>query len=273
MHRFLPRRAARALAAGLCLTVCLALGACGGRDSTLSEGSAESEQTEQPQSSASSSAPRGPVVSRRTDQPTPGATSTAPAADPTTSAPAADPATSAPAADPTPWTAPSLKFYNENWDYWYQDDSVTNQDSITSQGNLEGYRTYSGRCVGFIVRDISETTHMSSRSDDEKSASLAGTRLSNVDSFAETSREKVSLVRDDGGTMEGYNITYTGTYTWADGTTAVTGYRFARAVSAAGLNFAVMLMCVDGEQLSPDQWHEILSGIRIEGLTAGAMGQ
>ena len=87
-------------------------------------------------------------------------------------------------------------------------------------------------CVGFIVRDISETTHMSSLSDEEKSASLAGTRLSNVDSFTETSREKVSLVRDDGGTMEGYNITYTGTYAWADGTTAVTGYRFARAVGA-----------------------------------------
>ena len=111
------------------------------------------------------------------------------------------------------------------------------------------------------------------KQDEEKSASLAGTRLSNVDSFTETSREKVSLVRDDGGTMEGYNITYTGTYAWADGTTAVTGYRFARAVGAAGLNFAVMLMCVDGEQLSPDQWHEVLSGIRIEGLSAGAMGR
>ena len=263
MHRFLPRRAVRALAAGLCLAVCLALSACIiERGSTQSEGSDDSEQTRS--SAPSPSAPRGPIVSRRTDQPSPGATSAAPSAAPTTSAPTAA---------PTPWTAPSLKFYNENWDYWYQDDSVTNQDSITSRGNLEGYRTYSGRCVGFIVRDISETTHMSSLSDEEKSASLAGTRLSNVDSFTETSREKVSLVRDDGGAMEGYNITYTGTYAWADGTTAVTGYRFARAVGAAGLNFAVMLMCVDGEQLSPDQWHEVLSGIRIEGLSAGAMGR
>ena len=32
-------------------------------------------------------------------------------------------------------------------------------------------------------------------------------------------------------------------------------------------------LCVDGEQLSPDQWHEVLSGIRIEGLSAGAMGR
>lgn len=263
MHRFLPLSAVRALAAGLCLAVCLTLSACIiNRGSARSEGPAEPGQTHS--SASSPSSPRDPIVSRRTDQPSPGATSAAPSAAPTTSAPAAD---------PTPWTAPSLKFYNENWDYWYQDDSVTNQDSITSRGNLEGYRTYSGRCVGFIVRDISETTHMSSLSDEEKSASLAGTRLSNVDSFTETSREKVSLVRDDGGTMEGYNITYTGTYAWADGTTAVTGYRFARAVGAAGLNFAVMLMCVDGEQLSPDQWHEVLSGIRIEGLSAGAMGR
>ena len=263
MHRFLPRRAVRALAAGLCLAVCLALSACIiDRGSTQSEGSDDSEQTRS--SAPSPSAPRGPIVSRRTDQPSPGATSAAPSAAPTTSAPTAA---------PTPWTAPSLKFYNENWDYWYQDDSVTNQSAITSRGNLEGYRTYSGRCIGFIVRDISETTHLSPLSDEEKSSILAGTRLSNVDSFTETSRERVSLVRDDGGTMEGYNITYTGTYTWADGATAVTGYRFARAVGAAGLNFAVMLMCVDGEQLSPDQWHEVLSGIRIEGLSAGAMGQ
>lgn len=262
MHRFLPRSAVRALAAGLCLTVCLALGACGGRGSTRSEGPTESEQTRS--SAPSSPAHRGPIVSRRTDQPSPGTTSAAPTADPTTSAPTAD---------PTPWTAPSLKFYNENWDYWYQDDSVTNQSSITSQGNLEGYRTYSGRCIGFIVRDISETTHLSPLSDEEKSSILAGIRLSNVDSFTETSRERVSLVRDDGGTMEGYNITYTGTYNWADGATAVTGYRFARAVGAAGLNFAALLMCVDGDQMSPDQWHEILSGIRIEGLSAGAMGQ
>ena len=266
MHRFLPRRAVRALAAGLCLAVCLALSACIiDRGSTQSEGSDDSEQTRS--SAPSPSAPRGPIVSRRTDQPSPGTTGT------TSAAPSAAPTTSAPTAAPTPWTAPSLKFYNENWDYWYQDDSVTNQSAITSRGNLEGYRTYSGQCIGFIVRDISETTHLSSRSDDEKSSSLAGAGDVNVSSFTETSREKVSLVRDDGGTMEGYNITYTGTYAWADGTTAVTGYRFARAVGAAGLNFAVMLMCVDGEQLSPDQWHEVLSGIRIEGLSAGAMGR
>lgn len=261
MHRFLPRRAVRALAAGLCLVVCLTLSACIiNRGSTRSEGSDDSGRA---RSAPSPSAPHGPIVNRRTDQPSPG---------PTSAAPTADPATSAPTADPTPWTAPSLKFYNENWDYWYQDDSVTNQNSITSRGNLEGYRTYSGRCVGFISRDISETTHLSARSDDEKSSTLAGTGEVNVSSFAETSREKVSLVRDDSGTMEGYNITYTGTYAWTEGTTAVTGYRFARAVSAAGLNFAAMLMCVDGEQMSPDQWHEVLSGIRIEGLSAGAMG-
>ena len=84
---------------------------------------------------------------------------------------------------------------NENWDYWYQDDSVTNQDSITSRGNLEGYRTYSGRCVGFIVRDISETTHMSSLSDEEKSASLAGTRpapIACVDDLVEAGYDPIA---------------------------------------------------------------------------------
>ena len=253
----LRTRALRTAAVGLCLTSCLTgMVACSsdgeGSDNASSSGTSGTLGT----ASERPSITAGPTASTSA---TPGTLGTR---DPNATAKPTD-----------SWTPPEIHFYNENWDYWYQDDSVTNQNSITSQGNLEGYRTYSGRCVGFIVRDISETTHTSSRSDDEKSASLAGTRLSNVESFAETSREKVSLVRDDGGTMEGYNITYTGTYTWADGTTAVTGYRFARAVSAAGLNFAVMLMCVDGEQMNLDQWHEILSGIRIEGLTAGAMGQ
>ena len=63
--------------------------------------------------------------------------------------------------------------------------------------------------------------------------------------------EKVSLVRDDGGTMEGYNITYTGTYTWADGATAVTGYRFARAVGAAGRAEALT-------RFSPGRYREAL---------------
>ena len=92
-----------------------------------------------------------------------------------------------------------------------------------------------------------------------------------LDSFTETARERVSLVTDDGGTLEGYNITYTGTYTWASGPSEVTGYRFVRSVGEAGLNFAVMLMCRSGSELTLDQWHEILAGIHLTGVSGGAM--
>ncbi|WP_167202585.1 hypothetical protein [Actinomyces respiraculi] len=257
-------RVLRALATGLCLTSCLTgLAACssGGDDSGTEVGTAPSadggvlsaatarpsiEQTRLPSPTATASTASGGLGTRPTD---------APKVQPTAS-----------------WTPPEVHFYNENWSYWYQDDSVTNQNSITSQGNFEGYRTHVGTCIGFATRDIDEATHLSGLSDEVLSASLLD-GSTNMDIFTETSRERISVVRDDGGTLEGYNVTYTGTYTWADGPGEIHGYRFARTVSNAGLNFVVMLICRAGDEMTLEQWHEVLAGMRLTGVSGGPMGE
>ena len=233
---FTPRsrtrhRVARALSAVLCLTG-LALSACSG---------------------SSNSADPGP-----SEEGTPRATAEAP--------------TIGPSASSTPWTAPSLKFYNEDYSVWYQDDSVVNSDAVTDQGNIEGFRTYDGNCLGLEKRDISEVIHNNPLSDDAMSSALVDVKESNITDVNETGRDTVSLIRDDGGTMQGYTITWTGTYTAAGAEAQeVEGYKFARAVGDAGLNFSVMAMCRKGSGLSSDQWNTILGGVRIEGLSAGTM--
>ena len=250
----LRTRALRTAAVGLCLTSCLTgVVACSsdgeGSDNASSSGTSGTLGT----ASERPSITAGPTASTSA---TPGTLGTR---DPNATAKPTD-----------SWTPPEIHFYNENWDYWYQDDAVTNQDSITSRGNLEGYRTYVGRCVGYATRDISEATRFSGLSDETMSNTIAD-GSTDLDSFTETSRERVSLVTDDGGTLEGYNVTYTGTYTWADGASEVHGYRFARAVGSSGLRFVVMLMCSSDSDLTLDQWHEILAGIRLTGVSGGAM--
>ncbi len=165
-----------------------------------------------------------------------------------------------------------MKFYSEDDSVWYQDDSVVHTDSVTDQGNIEGYRTYNGNCLGYVTRDISELIHNISLSDDIMSGSKVNVTNTSITDVNETSRETLDLVHDDSGTMDGYSITWTGVYT-AQGAAPedVEGYKFARTVNDAGLDFSVMVMCLKGSSISYDQWRTILSGIRIEGLTAGKM--
>ena len=149
---------------------------------------------------------------------------------------------------------------------------MVNSDAVTDQGNIEGFRTYDGNCLGLEKRDISEVIHNNPLSDDAMSSALVDVKESNITDVNETGRDTVSLIRDDGGTMQGYTITWTGTYTAAGAEAQeVEGYKFARAVGDAGLNFSVMAMCRKGSGLSSDQWSTILGGVRIEGLSAGTM--
>ncbi|WP_291456440.1 hypothetical protein [Actinomyces sp. oral taxon 448] len=149
---------------------------------------------------------------------------------------------------------------------------MVHTDSVTDQGNIEGYRTYNGNCLGYVTRDISELIHNISLSDDIMSGSKVNVTNTSITDVNETSRETLDLVHDDSGTMDGYSITWTGVYT-AQGAAPedVEGYKFARTVNDAGLDFSVMVMCLKGSSISYDQWRTILSGIRIEGLTAGKM--
>lgn len=247
-------RAARALALGLCLSTALAITSC----SSSGDGSATASTGNGVIAPASQRPTAGALASPTPESAGHGlGTPRAPA--PTVSAAA-------------PWTPPDLKFYNEDYSVWYQDDSVVNTDAVTEHGNIEGYRTYSGSCIGYETRDISPEIHGLGLDDDTMSASLVEVRETTITNYAETNRTTLSLVRDDGGTMEGYSITWSGVFTYDDGTSEnVEGYHFARAVGEAGLEFSVLAMCQAGHSITPEQWHTILSGIRIEGLSAGTM--
>ena len=248
------KRAARTLSAFLCLTT-FALGSCSVFSKTPEETKASDDNSPRPTAEAPTIDP--------INSPTPEAGNGRRTAE----APTIDPS-----ASPTPWTAPSLKFYNEDTSVWYQDDSIANPDAVTDQGNIEGFRTHDGNCQGIEKRDISEKIHDNPLSDDEMSSFLVDVKDGNISDVSETSRETVDRVRDDGGTMDGYSIGWTGTLTSESGESQeVEGYKFARAVGDAGLNFSAMVLCHRGSSITNDQWQTILGGIRIEGLTAGKM--
>lgn len=165
------------------------------------------------------------------------------------------------------WTPPALKFYNDDYSVWYQDDSITKQDSVSDQGNLEGYRTYDGYCSGYVNRDISGTYHNAQFDDDTYSYNRASRAEPIVYNFESDKPEQVELVKDDGGIMAGYSAHWTGTTdstVWSQ--RELTGYHFSRVVGGAGLRFDVWIGCESGHEISVDQWHTILGGIRIEGM-------
>lgn len=165
------------------------------------------------------------------------------------------------------WTPPALKFYNDDYSVWYQDDSITQQDSVTDQGNLEGYRTYDGYCLGYVNRDISSAYHQQQFDDDTYSYNRASRAEPIVHDFNSEKPEELGLVKDDGGIMGGYSAHWTGTtdsQQWSQ--RDLTGYHFSRVVGGAGLRFDVWIGCESGHEISVDQWHTILGGIRIEGM-------
>ncbi|MBW3069299.1 MULTISPECIES: hypothetical protein [unclassified Actinomyces] len=257
------RRATRALALALCLTSGLALAACGSGSGKASESTAASGG-----SGLSLRASTQEPIPTLTPTPTPSPSSGVGLSARSSEAPPS----ATPQQTEEPWSPPTLKFYNEDTSVWYQDDSVVNTDAVSSNGNIEGYRTWDNACIGYETRDISERIHDLGLDDDTMSSLLVPVNDSVITDYNETGRETLDLVRDDGGTMEGYSVTWTGTFNYDDGTTeSVEGYKFARAVGNAGLDFSVEIICSSGRNVSAAQWHTILSGIRIEGLKAGKM--
>ncbi len=249
-----PHRSRTALAVAAALA--LALAACGGGDG----GSSSDKETRA--SSGGEVGTRAPVTAR------PGPTATQ---KPTGGSGVSTRNTNPTVAAATPWAAPDVRFYNEDWSIWAADQSVANQDYVSSEGSIEGFRTYDGSCIMVTSRDVNEAIHDLGLDDDLMSSSMLD--LSNdIKDFAETGRETLSLVRDDGGTMEGYSITYTGTETDSSGTTFnVAGYAFTRAVGDAGLKFEVLAECQAEYNLTPEQWQTTLSGIKLTGVSAGSM--
>lgn len=257
--------ALRLMAAAMCLSTALALSACGALGGS---------------SGSSTPSPGGNAVAERTDKGTAAPASSAPPRSGNgvrTKDPKAPQETQAagPSPSPTPsptWSNPTIKFYNEDTSIWYQDDSVVNLDAVDSAGNIEGYRTNSGTCIGFVSREASQRV-WSLRGDDALLSSVLIERQQEV--FSDYSAQGMvgsDYVRDDGGTMPGYELAFTTNMKYDDGSTeAMEGYRFARTVGDSGFQFEVMLLCKAGSNLSVDQWHTVLSGLRLEGIDAKEM--
>ena len=82
----------------------------------------------------------------------------------------------------------------------------------------------------------------------------------------------VEAVRDDNGTMPGYEVGFSGSVNFSNApNTPVVGYRFSRTVGKEGYVLNVGLVCQTDTPASLEQWHTILAGIRVQGIDAGAM--
>ena len=143
-----------------------------------------------------------------------------------------------------------MKFYNEDTSVWYQDDSIANPDAVTDQGNIEGFRTHDGNCQGIEKRDISEKIHDNPLSDDEMSSFLVDVKDGNISDVSETSRETVDRVRDDGGTMDGYSIGWTGTLTSESGESQEVEVISSRAPSVTPGSTSRPWSCATGDRAS-----------------------
>ncbi|WP_111836806.1 hypothetical protein [Actinomyces bovis] len=264
-----------AAALAVALAASLTLSGCGN-----ARGSKSAADSAGPVASSREREPQGDEPS---SQPEPGSYLVSPGAQPTVAPPpggssqsgviSIDPsARPTLAAPPTPWSPPEVKFYMEDASVWFYDQSVVNVEAVSKQGNIEGYRTYDGQCLGYVTRDIEEKTHNSILGDRPLSSVLATANEAKVSNLSNTPERSVEAVRDAGGTMEGFWVSYSGVFTYHDGTQEnVEGYRFARVVTSAGLKFSVQIMCRQGANISQDQWLTILKGIRLEGITAGKM--
>lgn len=255
----------RLLIAAACLSAALTVSACGSRGSSTSSSHA-----------SASSSHRGVTLVERTDAPE--EPSDATSTEGTDGAPATkepkEPATSAspsPTASAT-WSTPTIKFYNEDTSIWYQDDSVVNLDSVSSDGNIEGYRTNNNACFGFVTRETSQRVWSQRGNDDLSSSILIERKQQVLSDYNAQGAVAVDHVRDDGGTMQGYELAFSATMNYVDAPAEpVEGYRFARTVGDSGFQFEVMVLCQSGRNLSVDQWHTLLGGLRLEGLDAQAM--
>ena len=164
---------------------------------------------------------------------------------------------------------------NERTDIWQQDDSILTLPMETSFLVNRGYIMNAQSCQGVLRYQSSRDIYDSSKnkSDSSASSSTVQGQPKNFPAYTVTSGPTVvDAVADDSGTFAGYEVAYTGTVTYTNsGDTEVSGYRFARQIGAQGATLEILLMCQSG---LPDlqTWHDMLSGTRVSGFDAGAMG-
>ncbi|WP_167148309.1 serine/arginine repetitive matrix protein 1 [Actinomyces sp. ZJ308] len=238
----------RCLALGLCLTAGLTLSACGPAH--------KGQLTVEPvRASAGSSDDSSQTPSAK---PSP-STSATPSA----------------SASATAWSAPSVTITSEDTSVWTHDDGRIKKDSAGPNGTIDGYTVNdNAACFGFISSEAEERYYTLRGVGDDVQSQAALRSQQTIFSGYQTTQGPTAIeaVRDDNGTFPGYEETFSVTANFADApNTPMDGYRFDRRVGDAGFEMEVMLLCPQGSLIGLDQWHTILSGIRLQGIDAGPM--
>ena len=233
-------RSNRLLTLGLTLTAALALSACGPAH--------KGQLTVEPANASAEASTSAPEPSE-TPSPTPSATT---------------------------WTAPNVTISNDTTGTWHRQDDILEHPVETPSKISQAYKFDAGSCLAIIFYDANQTIHDEGRrgGDNLSSSTKVQETMSNHSSFVVASGPtSVNAVRDDNGTLPGYEIAYTATVTYANGSTGdVAGYRFFRQISDPGVTLEIFLECAPDNLAPADTWHQFLFSTRVEGLDAGAMG-
>ena len=232
---------ARRLTLGLCLAASLALSACGPAHKgqlTVEPAGASAE--------ARSSASSSPTTPSSTKSPSAAAT----------------------------WSRPSVTFTNEDTSVWSRNDDLANTDKNSDTVHIEGYQFSNGQlCQGYISQHVSEKNFKAHPTDRLDSMTSVMAKTNDYTSYQTTGTPStVEAVRDDNGTMAGYEVAFSGNVNFSDSpNTPVVGYRFIRIVGKEGYALDVGLLCQPSAPASLEQWHTILAGIRVRGIDVGSM--
>lgn len=245
-----PSRARR-LALGMCLAASLALSACG----PAHKGQLKVEPADaSAEASAEASESSSPTPSK----------SPSPTASASTPSPSA-----------TTWTAPSVTVSSEDSSVWTHDDERIKKDSAGPNGTIDGYTVNANpACFGYVSTSAEERYYSLRGVGDDIQSKAALKSQQTIFSGYQTTQgpNPVEAVRDDSGTLPGYEETFSVTVNFSDApNTPMDGYRFDRRVGEKGFAVEVMLLCPQGSLIGLDQWHTILGGIRLQGIDAGGM--
>lgn len=232
-------RSNRLLTLGLTLTAALALSACGPAH--------KGQLTVEPANASAEASASAPEPSE-TPSPTPSATT---------------------------WTAPNVTISNDTTGTWHRQDDILKQPTNTSSEISQAYNFDTEGCLAIIFYKANHSIYDERKigGDNTTSSAKVQETMPNHSSFAMTSGPtSVSAVRDDNGTLPGYEIGYTATVKYASGSTGdVAGYRFFRQISDQGVTLEIFLECSPDKLTSADTWHQFLFSTRVTGLDAGAM--
>ena len=171
---------------------------------------------------------------------------------------------------------PNVTISNDTTGTWHRQDDILERPVATSSEISQAYNFDAGDCLAIIFYKANQTIHDEGRrgGDNLSSSTEVQETMPNHSSFSVTSGPtSVNAVRDDNGTLPGYEIEYTATVTYSNGSTNnVAGYRFFRQISDLGVTLEVFLECTPDKLASADTWHQFLFSTRVAGLDAGAMG-